>query len=315
MKFVTAIILLLMINDSFSQMVDLVKRPFAEYEQTGFLIMSENTYIQTSEDIRDQIAAHIPEGVILVVMVNSDVKSRIQGVRDHYLQFIRAEQLRVVYVSTHGFWARDALPIPVITSSNHVELIDAIYYRQNEPDQRISEIFNVPLVSHMQKFEGGNFLADTKKNCLMVANERLPDKKTMAQYYGCSELVILPYQAGIGHIDERVKFLSDTIAITDEPSYITSLENLGYTVTLFPRPVQDIRNRPTNATYINSILLNNRILMPIFGDEMDQRAQDLYAQLGFEVAAINTQHLSEYGRGSLHCMTMNYPVLSALGVD
>jgi agmatine/peptidylarginine deiminase len=62
------------------------------------------------------------------------------------------------------------------------------------------------------------------------------------------------------------------------------------------------------ATYANFLILNQTVLVPIYGSEKDQEAlsQLQKAFPGKEIAAINCSTLIRQ-HGSLHCVTMQYP--------
>ena len=121
-------------------------------------------------------------------------------------------------------------------------------------------------------------------------------------HYGCQELTRLPFLKGIGHADESVKFVSDFEVLTDEPRYVETLEAKGYKVTLLPRP-----NRKFE-TYVNSLIINGVVYVPIFDQSQDEEALEVYRQAGFEkVIGINSERLSNDGKGSIHCITMTYP--------
>ena len=65
---------------------------------------------------------------------------------------------------------------------------------------------------------------------------------------------------------------------------------------------------PLAATYINSYLTNGGLLMPKFGDPMDDVAYQAFAELmpEREIVAIPTREWSLAG-GNIHCMTLQQP--------
>ena len=132
----------------------------------------------------------------------------------------------------------------------------------------------------------------------------MPDS-VFRNHYGCEKLVRLPFIKGIGHADESVKFIDDKTVMTDAPTYKTILEEEGYDVVMLPRPYREYE------TYVNSLLVNGTIYVPIFGTDRDEEALEIYRQQGFQnVIGLNTYNLSNDGLGSLHCITMTYPKVS-----
>ena len=60
-------------------------------------------------------------------------------------------------------------------------------------------------------------------------------------------------------------------------------------------------------TYINSLLVDNVVYVPIFGEDGDAAAVKAYEDLGLTVVPINTRQLATGGQGGIHCITMTYP--------
>src|SRR5690606_24633706 len=130
----------------------------------------------------------------------------------------------------------------------------------------------------------------------------IPDS-VFSSSYGCATLTRLPFVAGIGHADERVKILSDTLAVTDTPSYVPLLEAKGFTVKMLPKlyPAGGVR------TYVNSLLVNGTVFLPVFSKSTDAEAIRVYEEAGFRVIPLDSRSLSDGGMGSIHCITMTYP--------
>ena len=121
--------------------------------------------------------------------------------------------------------------------------------------------------------------------CLAVKLVHLPEQ-IYKTYYGCKEVVILPFVAGIGHVDERVKFLSDDVVVTDEPSYKPILEEHGLTVLMLPN------TKFGHETYANSLLVNGTLFMPVYNKPTDKEAIKVYEEQGLKVVPINSSTLS-----------------------
>lgn len=147
-------------------------------------------------------------------------------------------------------------------------------------------------------------MANSKNECLVVntqATSVVPDSVFLA-HYGCRVLVRLPFVKGIGHADESVKFIDDHTVLTDEKSYVPLLESKGFDVVMLPRP------KLKYETYVNSLMINGVVYVPIFGRPSDQKALAVYRSMGFEkVIGLRSDTLSNRGMGSLHCITMTYP--------
>lgn len=287
-----------------------VQRPFSELEKTGYLLFHSDTYYGTSV-IKDALASNLPSGVKLIVY--TDDSSLVSSLRSHYEPLAGKSNVEVLGLkyraSDRAIWARDNTPIPVLLSEPSNSgfswgAVDAVYYGSDEPDLALANFFHIDLDKNPYQFEGGNFVTDPKGNCIIV-NKRptaeIPDS-IFTGTYGCKKVVRLKHVSGIGHADERVKFINDSTVLTDTQSYVPQLSALGYEVRLLPTPFGG-RYR----TYVNSLSIDDKIFVPIFDEENDDEALAVYRSFGLEVIPLNTEDISDNGNGSIHCITMTYP--------
>lgn len=283
--------------------------PVAEYDKSKYLIFSSG-YDFNSYQAKRTMAKNLPEDMTLVVYTWSDSEEHLQEIRDSFSDVIANDRLKVIFLprAHRGFWSRDGVPVPVVRSNDDGEsfftVVDAKYYHTFEADDEVAEHFSAKITKHSYYYEGGNFMANSKGDCLVVnkpQTAQIPDS-IFETHYGCKKLLRFPFVKGIGHADESLKFVSDNVVLTDEESYVSKLEDEGYTVKKLPRP-----NNPYE-TYVNSLIVNGVVYVPIFGQSTDEAALDVYRDLGFtQVIGINTVSLSNNGAGSLHCITMTYP--------
>ncbi len=282
-------------------------RAYAEYDEAGYLIFN-STYFYESETAKKTMAKNLPEGVKLVIFTGDSSAGAAKRIKDDFKGFISPSRLSVVYMpgGSNGFWARDGVPVPVYRTVNGVEkftVVDARYSRF-EQDKRFKDLFNADMTRHNYFYEGGNFMANSINECLVVntqATNMIPNH-VFEIHYGCKTLIRLPHVKGIGHVDEVVKFIDDSTVVTDEKSYVEVLEKQGYKVILLPEPFRQYE------TYINSLIVNGTVFVPIFKESGDKAALKAYEDAGFEkVIGLDSRVLSTQGLGSIHCITMTYP--------
>lgn len=289
--------------------------PFYEWDKTGYIVMSEDDFYGIAEEMKKVIAENIPANVTLIVYTQSSNKTYHKQIEDLYSKYIPKNQLKILQVPVSGsndFWSRDNTPIPVWKDGKPA-LVDALYYYNFEPDKFMSKFFGVSMDSHNYFYEGGNFMANSKGDCLVVNRKKsypggvsdtaaIPDD-IFKNLYGCKKLIRFKHLKGIGHADEVVKFVTDDIVLTDTKDYVDILKNAGFKVFLLPEPEY------AYETYINSLIVNNVIFVPVFGENGDKAALDIYKNLnlGFKIIPINSRDLSTKGQGSIHCITQNYP--------
>lgn len=289
--------------------------PFYEYDTTGYIVMSDDDFYGVAEDMKKSIASNLPAGVTLMVYTSSGNKQYQQQLFNTYSQYIDGSRLKILQVPASGsnnFWTRDNLPLPV-WEDGRLTLVDARYYYNFEPDAFFAQLFGTNILKHNYFFEGGNFMANARGDCLVVNRRKaypggmsdtgaIPDDIFKSKY-GCKTLTRFKHLKGIGHIDEVVKFMSDDVVVTDTVEYKATLEKAGFTVLMLPEPHRNYE------TYVNSLIINDVVYVPIFGESGDQKALDTYAQLGFKVVGIQSQELATQGQGGIHCITMNYPAV------
>lgn len=289
-------------------------RPFAEYEQTGYIFFNDDDYFGYATEIKNKIAENIPAGVTLIVYTTSNSKSYLEDIRSQYSQHIPSNQLMVVSIPKGGndFWTRDNFPVPV-WSNEQFGLVDARYYYNFEPDDFINNLFSATMTSHGYFYEGGNFIANSRGECLVVNRKRsypggvsdtgaIPDS-IFRDHYGCKSLTRFKHLKGIGHSDEVVKFMDDDTVVTDTEEYVETLEGLGYKVYRLPEP--DLKYE----TYVNSLQVNDVLFVPIFGEDGDEKAVEVYKKMNpnLKIVTVPTRQLATGGQGGIHCITMGYP--------
>lgn len=294
--------------------------PFYEYDKTGYVAFSDDDYYGIAEDMKATVAKNLPSDAKLIVYTQNSSKPYHKDLLKFYSQYLDAARIHILQVGSSGqndFWSRDNLPLPIWKNSN-LALADARYYYNFEPDAFFANLFGAEILKHNYFFEGGNFMANSKGDCFVVNRKKaypggtsdtaaIPDD-VFKNIYGCKTLLRFKHLKGIGHIDEVVKFVSDTVVVTDTPQYKPILEKAGFTVIMLPEP--DLNYE----TYVNSLIVNGTIYVPVFGESGDQEALDTYKALGFDVVPVQSRELATQGQGGIHCITMNYPATTLQAV-
>jgi agmatine deiminase len=290
-------------------------RAFYEYSKTGYLVFSDDDFSGIAREMKKTLAQNLPADATLLVYTQNSSKSYQQQLFSTYSAYLPKDRLRILQVPGNGsndFWTRDNTPIPVWDGGN-LGLVDARYYYDFEPDTFFGRLFGAKVDRHSYFYEGGNFATNGTGNCIVV-NRRasypggvsdtaaIPDEVFRTKY-GCQTLLRLKHLKGIGHADEVVKLMTDKIVVTDTQAYVATLQASGFTVVMLPEPALDYE------TYVNSLIVNDVLYVPVFGEKNDQVAIDTYKglNLGYKIVPIQTRRLATQGQGGVHCITMNYP--------
>jgi agmatine/peptidylarginine deiminase len=254
------------------------------------------------------MASKLPADGTLVIFTDTYGTGKEEVLRA-YESVVPRERIKVITLPNahRGFWARDGIPVPVMDASGNLVVVDARYGHRFEPDTEIARLFGSGLERHDFYYEGGNFMANHAGDCVMVdhgAHRQIPNSVFVGQY-GCRQMIRLPFIDGIGHIDEHVRFISEKVVVTDLPQYKDTLEGKGFTVHMMPKP-----SGPYEP-YVNSLIMDGKVIVPVFGRDTDEQALSVYRSLGLEAFGADSRELSNSGKGSVHCITMTYPAVPA----
>lgn len=194
--------------------------------------------------------------------------------------------------------------------------------------------------------EGGSIESDGKGTvltttcCLTAPNRNLTDReyldKELCNRLGCERVLWLDYGELVGddtdgHIDTLARLTPDDTIVymqydaKDKEQY-DCLKKMEEQLATFrtkegnpyrllplpsPSPIYDEDGERLPATYANFLIMNNAVLYPTYAQPANdaiaadvlQKAFPTYEIVGIDCRALIKQH------GSLHCVTMQYPLL------
>jgi agmatine/peptidylarginine deiminase len=193
----------------------------------------------------------------------------------------------------------------------------------------LAQEFNCQLFQLPAYFTGGNVMVDgvgTAFSTVQMADENAPWWELeeflalLTEYAGITRynLIMNPDLYGLQHIDCWAKLLDEeTILIKKLPeshpehSCIEAVvEQIESLTSCYGRPYRihrvycDPYNGQNTAAYTNSLILNGKVLVPLFGVPSDENALSTYeeAMPGYEVIGI--PYANWYYYDALHCRTM-----------
>ncbi len=192
----------------------------------------------------------------------------------------------------------------------------------------LADYFGFPLIELPFFLTGGNFMSDGFKDGFstqQMLQENVPICNEECFRNGTAELMGLsnynihidPEINGIQHIDCIAKLLKEeTILVKEVPQWhpeYACTEHLAWELSL----LENVWGRPYNivrifcgsysgnsvAAYTNSLILNKKVLVPLFGIGTDQQAIETYQQAmpGYQVMGFTGPW---YYYDALHCRTM-----------
>ncbi|MGI6478060.1 MAG: agmatine deiminase family protein [Salinivirgaceae bacterium] len=183
---------------------------------------------------------------------------------------------------------------------------------------------------------GGNFMNDGfgkgfSSKLILTENSSLTEAQIdtiKKRYMGISpyvKMTVLPYD-GIHHIDMHMKLIDEETllvgqypqGVSDGPQIEANINYIlnnyqtsygrPYRVVRIPMPPDENGKYPSQGshylTYTNATILNNLVLVPIYGLSTDNEALNIYreAMPGYKVVGINMRNVIP-ASGAIHCIT------------
>jgi len=234
---------------------------------------------------------------------------------------------------TDSYWTRDYGPWWVVDGNNNMSVVDFTYNRprpnDNDAPLKISDFLNTPYFSTDLIHAGGNYMTDglgisASSDLVYVENDILDEEvlQTMEDYYGINTYHVVsdPNNTYIDHIDCWGKYLSPTkVLIREVPPSHAQYEQIEQTANYFEQtnnkwgePWDLFRiYTPQNQPYTNSLILNNKVFVPITGSSWDDQAISTYqsALPGYEILGFTGSWEST---DALHCRIKGIPDLEML---
>lgn len=297
-------------------------RNSAEWER------SQGVIIRYPFGISYSIIAEMSQDIRVTTIVASS--SQQSSVTNYYnSNGVNLANCDFLIAPTNTYWTRDYAPWFVFEESGDMAIVDPIYNRPRPQDDAIPQalgaawglnVYGMPLAT-----PGGNHMSDGLGRSIatvMTYNENTSFTHAevdsiMLAYLG-NQFTALEYveSGGIHHIDVWAKFLSPTtILVKDVSSSNASYallnaraDQLSQMTSAWGKPYTVVRVFcPSGAGYTNSIILNNKALVPIINNAYyDSLALQTYrdAMPGYEVLSFTGSWLYD---DALHCRAMGVP--------
>jgi agmatine deiminase len=238
---------------------------------------------------------------------------------------VNMDNVYFILAPTNSIWTRDYGPWFIFDADGNQGIVDHIYNRPRPYDDVIPQVvgaeWKIPVYGMDLEHTGGNHMSDglgTSMSTRLVYVEN-PDKtqaevdSIMLAYLG-NDYTVLDYieSGGIHHIDCWAKFLDPTTILVKEvsvghPSYHLLNQRADFLATemsAWGRPYTVVRIMcPSGTAYTNSIILNDKVLVPLFGGSGDTTAIRIYeeAMPGYEILGF---YGSWYENDAIHCRIM-----------
>ena len=310
-------------------------RSIAEYEPM------QGALIRYPFGISTAIIKEIAEDIKVYCLVSSGLQNSAYNSMNN--ADVNMDNVEFILGSTDSYWTRDYGPWWVVDGNGDIGIVDFTYNRprpnDNDAPLKVSDYLDVPYYSADFVSTGGNYMTDgfgmsasthiayTENNeCNTNDQSSVPLSPCnyvdgiMDDYYGIDEYHVVsdPNNEYIDHIDCWGKFLSPTkMLIRSVPTSHSQYNEIEEVVNYFEQvissngePLEIFRvYTPNDQPYTNSIILNEKVLVPIMNSSWDDEALEIYeaALPGYEILPFTGTWQST---DALHCRIKGIPDLS-----
>ena len=302
-------------------------RNIAEFEPMQGVLIRYPFGISTS------IIKEMAEDVIIYCLVSSGSQSSAYnsmnsaGVNMNNVEFILG--------STDSYWTRDYGPWWVVDGNKDVSVVDFTYNRprpnDNQAPNKVSDYLQTPYFSSDIITAGGNYMTDgygiAASSSLIYEENSLSTSQVNAQmeeYYGVHTYHVVddPNNTYIDHIDCWGKYLSPhKVLIREVPSWHAQYDEIeevadyfANTTTIYGELWEVYRvYTSSNQPYTNSLILNDKVFVPIMNNSYDDDALSVYSDAlpGYEIFGFTGSWEST---DALHCRVKGIPDLEMLQI-
>jgi len=228
-----------------------------------------------------------------------------------------------------SIWIRDYAPIWLqCRETQEFKLANfpygANHFGKKERDDRfsykLSEVVGLPLELDFPRkeipfyFDGGNLFVDEELNCFTSIREDDPPLKfrqRLLAHINCDNVITMNTipEEPTGHVDTFMKILPHKKVLlasyqsqkfkVEMDKNKTILENLGYEIIEI---AHSDREGYTHWSYLNSLIIEEKVFVPQYDLDEDEKAFQIYKDIGFTVIPIKARKIMKEN-GSLHCIT------------
>jgi agmatine deiminase len=318
----------------------------AQWEPTERVMISWSVNFPPLWEMHAQMAEAI--SAVADVQINVPVAAWGAAVCLYLARRGRADMTRVhIYdLPTDDIWIRDYGPFVGLRPDGTRAVVTQIYdplpnYPQAQDDampSRWAAHEGLPVNRLSFHGEGGNVWSDGIGTLLMTeqAYRLNPEltrdtlEATLREGFSYEKLVLLPRLRveETGHVDLLTKLASPTVILVSEENALFTSDRLRaarrqlarttnadgdrYELVTLPTPPLYLNwfGFPIRRSYTNSLTVNGRVLVPVYGIATDERALRIYeaAMPGYEIVPIDAT-VGANGGGAVHCMTKEVPAV------
>mgnify|MGYP001188049362 CR=1 FL=1 len=320
----------------------------AEFDTVAGILFAWEAYSTLLTDLIKEVAE---DDTAWVIVDNSTEQNSVYSTLTN--ANVNMDHVVFEVVPTNSVWIRDYGPWWIYEPGDKRGIIDLTYNRPRPQDDSFPELFAESFGVNYYGLDlveaGGNMLLDGKgavivSDVIFDASQGFDPNLTEDQlsqyfldYYGVHKVIIAPHliNDGTGHIDMFVKIINDSTIIVGEyenqsagypgnydlcnqvANQLTNETNGdGRPFNIIRMPMPPYSNGIT-YTYVNSLLVNNKVLVPIYGftdsfaNDTDVLSQYEEIIPGSEAIGFDCNQIIP-ANGAIHCIAMKVPAMKEM---
>ena len=287
---------------------------------------SEGVIIRWPLGISVDLVAEMSEDLIVTTIVE-DTYDQNQAISSYTSGGVNMDNCEWLFGATNSIWTRDYGPW-FIFEDEQLAIVDHVYNRPRPLDdvipQTLGTAWGIPVYGMDLYTTGGNHMSDglgtsISTELVWEENPSLTEAEIDSIMYAHlgNHYTVLDYieYGGIHHIDCWAKFLNPTTILVKDVSASdyrkanldARADWLAQQTSAWGQPYTIVRIYcPSGTAYTNSIILNDKVLVPMFSSSYDSIALQTYrdAMPGYEVLGFTGSFLDD---DAIHCRTMGVP--------
>lgn len=313
----------------------------AEFDSVAGIIFAWESYYDLLTELIKEVSE---EDTAWVVVDNAGDESSASNTLSN--AGVNMDHVVFQQIATNSVWIRDYGPWWIYQPDGSRAIMDLVYNRPRPQDdaypENLAMEWNIDYYGLGLVEAGGNMLLDGTgqvlvSNIIFDASQGFDPDLTVDEleqyfhdYFGVDKVIITDHldSDGTGHIDMFVKIINDTTVIVGE--YATPSSGAGDNYNICNNVAAQIagetngNGRPYTVvrmlmpsysggvtyTYINSLIANKKVYVPVYGFATDQAALDQYQQLmpGYEIIGFDCNEIIQ-ANGAIHCIAMKIPAM------
>lgn len=309
-------------------------RNIAEFEPM------EGVLIRYPLGIPATLIKEMAEGVRVYCVVSS---SQQQSAENTFTSGgVNMDSVTFINCSSDEYWTRDYGPWWIVNGNEEITMVDFQYNctwwpLDNEVNGYIDDFLNVDMYYMPISTAGGNYMTEGRgiaasSHRIWRDNPNYSEQQVydyFEEYLGITNYHVLDdpnaNDVNLDHIDCWSKFLAvDKIMIREVPQNNQDYDDVEAVVDYFRKqtaafgtPYRIYRvYTPNGEPYTNSLILNNKVLVPRTGSQYDDDAIESYqeAMPGYEVLGFTNSDHPWKTYDALHCRAKGIPDMGMLYV-